>query len=111
MLQTIKQTLLHKKSELLCIILASGLLAVIIDGVQNGSCSVLVKLVLVFMLGLVAFYVQQILPVRIYQGRKLGVLAFDYLIWSLFVEIVFFFISLKVAVNLHFFCSLFFFIL
>lgn len=101
MFQTIKQAMLRKKAELLCVILGSGLLAVVIDWVQNCSCGLLIKLIPIFILGIIAFYVQQILPVRIYENRGLGVLAFDYLIWSLFLEIIFFFISVKMTADLY----------
>lgn len=111
MFQTIKQAVLRKKAELLCVVLASGILAVIINWVQNCPCSLLVKLIPIFVLGIIAFYVQQILPVRIHQQRTLGVLAFDYLIWSLFLETILFFVSLNVTVNLYTFFYLFFFIL
>ena len=97
----IKESVLHKKAELLCVILASGLLAVVFDWLQNSPYNLVIKLVPIIILGIVAFYVQQILPVRIYEERGLGVLAFDYLIWRLFLEIIFFFISLKMTADLY----------
>lgn len=111
MFHTIKQALLRKKAELLCVVLASGLLAVIFDWVQNAPYSLPVKLGPIFILGILSFYIQQILPVRIYEEKGLGVLAFDYLVWSLFLEIILLFISSKMTASSYIsFCSLPFFI-